>query len=85
MADVIMPPCAGVKLIHLGEHGGFWATGYVDPGESSGIKVLMWHGAGIREMARDLGCSRSHLRNTLGLILLECAMAAINAPGCLRA
>ncbi|WP_218951521.1 hypothetical protein, partial [Eoetvoesiella caeni] len=35
-ADVILTHCAGVKLTHLGEYGGFLAAGYVDPGASSG-------------------------------------------------
>ncbi|WP_143161135.1 helix-turn-helix domain-containing protein, partial [Pollutimonas bauzanensis] len=29
------------------------------------IKVLMRHGAGIREMARELGCSRNTIRRYL--------------------
>ena len=35
-AAVILTHCAGVKVTHLGEYGGFLAADDVDPGGSSG-------------------------------------------------
>ncbi len=74
-AAVILTHCAGVKLTHLGEDGGFWLPMMLTQEQAVEIKVLMRRGAGIREMARELGCSR----NTIRRYLREAAAAAVRA------
>jgi transposase InsO family protein len=56
-AGVILIHFVGVKLTHLGEHGGFWAADDVDPGASSGDQ-----GAGPSR------CGDSGDRATTGLL-----------------
>ena len=43
----------------------FWLPIMLTQEEAVEIKVLMRRGAGIREMARELGCSRNTIRRYL--------------------
>jgi transposase len=52
-------------MTHLGEDGGFWPPTMLTQEQAVEIKVLARRGVAIREIARQLGCSRNTVKRYL--------------------
>jgi transposase len=64
-AGVILTLPVGAKPTHLGEDGGFCPPTMLTHEPAVEIKVLACRGVGIREIAKQLGCSRNTVRRYL--------------------